>query len=152
MTTLLSEHFTLIEMTSTLQAFANKPDSAQTENLRRLCLVVLEPLRGLVGPLRVNSGFRSPAVNAAVGGAQQSAHLDGRAADVVPVRMTCRDAMLAMSRSEIPFDRAIYERRGGLPWIHVQVREQPRSPRREMLMSVVHGVFDVWNPADPRIT
>lgn len=52
-------------------------------NLTKLCCKVLQPLREAVGhPLQITSGFRSPKVNKAVGGAKNSDHLYGRAADV----------------------------------------------------------------------
>ena len=52
-------------------------------NMKRLINRVLDPARKALGmPITVNSGFRSPALNAAVGGAARSYHLSGRAADL----------------------------------------------------------------------
>ena len=77
----ITAHFTAAELTTTLTGIANYPNLGNTWcNLTRLCCTVLEPLRALVGPLRVNSGYRCEAVNAAVGGSSNSAHLYGRAA------------------------------------------------------------------------
>ena len=85
----LSEHFTLAELTQTKTGIENVPNEAQVENLKRLC-GWLEQLRrrwnNLYGegddPIIINSGFRSPAVNKAVGGWAQSNHLTGCAVDI----------------------------------------------------------------------
>lgn len=80
-----SEHFTLGELTTTSQPLPNVPGPLELFNLGRLARDVLEPLRSEFGPLRVTSGYRSPMVNAAVGGSATSAHLTGLAADLVPL-------------------------------------------------------------------
>ena len=83
----LSEHFTLDEMQKSETARrANINNIAYPEavdNLRNLCVNVLEPIRAAYGsPIYVNSGFRSSVLNMMVGGAKHSYHLFGRAADV----------------------------------------------------------------------
>ena len=85
----LSPHFTLRELTKTSVRIENVPGEKEVENLRRLCRW-LEMLRSrwnmMYGdgedPIVVNSGYRSPAVNKAVGGAPTSNHLTGCAADI----------------------------------------------------------------------
>ena len=80
----LSEHFSLRELTKTKTGIDNVPNEEQVKNLRRLCKW-LERLRkkwnDLYGdgddPIIINSGFRSPEVNKAVGGATLSNHLTG---------------------------------------------------------------------------
>ena len=77
----LSEHFTLAELTQTKTGIENVPNEEQVNNLKRLC-GWLEQLRrrwnNLYGegddPIIINSGFRSPEVNKAVGGWAQSNH------------------------------------------------------------------------------
>ena len=77
----LSEHFTLGELTKTKTGIDNVPNEEQVNNLKRLC-GWLEKLRkrwnDLYGegddPIIINSGFRSPEVNKAVGGATLSNH------------------------------------------------------------------------------
>ena len=105
----LSEHFTLAELTKTNTNLKNVPNEAQIENLKRVCrwLELLRsryngryertsppnPLSERRGgslrregsedePIVINSGFRSEAVNKAVGGAATSNHLTGCAADI----------------------------------------------------------------------
>ena len=80
----LTEHFSLSEMCSTSVQTAdhNFPSQEVITNLRRLC-GWLEELRGRVAaPIYINSGYRSQAVNKAVGGVATSNHLTGCAADI----------------------------------------------------------------------
>ena len=80
----LTPHFSLRELTKTKTGIENVPNEAQVENLKRLCRW-LEQLRrrwnNLYGegddPIIINSGFRSPEVNKAVGGVATSNHLTG---------------------------------------------------------------------------
>ena len=83
----LSTHFTLTELTRSATAqrlgMDNTPDAQTLNNLRALATNVLEPLRQLYGsPIRVTSGYRSPDLNAVVGGAPSSQHMRGQAADI----------------------------------------------------------------------
>ena len=81
------KHFTLDELTSSATAqrkgIANVPDATATAHLIRLVRQVLDPARSALGkPITVNSGYRCPQLNKAVGGAPKSYHLLGRAADI----------------------------------------------------------------------
>ena len=90
----LSDHFTLGELTKTNTKIKNVPNEAQVENLKRLC-GWLEQLRrrptpspsllreGSEEPIIINSGYRSPEVNRAVGGVATSNHLTGCAVDML---------------------------------------------------------------------
>ena len=83
MSTKLTPHFTLEELTTTKTGLSNIPNVEQINALRHLCLDILEPLHEKLGnPLFVDSGFRSLAVNQAVGGVPTSQHLKGEAADI----------------------------------------------------------------------
>ena len=92
----LSPHFTLAEMckTSAKTADGNIPSHVHIENLKRLCSwleelrerynlrYVLPLSRGSEDPIIINSGYRSEAVNKAVGGVKGSNHLTGCAVDI----------------------------------------------------------------------
>lgn len=83
----LSPHFTLQELTRSATAerlgIPNAFTADVVDNLQRLCTEVLEPLRAHLGhPIHINSGYRCPALNKAVGGVQNSFHMKGRAADI----------------------------------------------------------------------
>lgn len=109
----LSDHFELAEFEVTGCALPNAAPPAQALRLRDLCLNVLEPVRARLGLVRINSGYRSPAVNRAVGGAPTSQHLAGEAADIeVPGRSNLEVA--AWIRDHLRFDQLILEghRRG----------------------------------------
>ncbi len=77
-------YFDLKELVYTGTWLPNAPTWKQADNLRLLGLY-LDRVREEYGhPILVNSGFRSAEVNAKVGGAKNSAHLDGLAADIAP--------------------------------------------------------------------
>lgn len=79
----LSKNFTLRELTKTNTGIPNNPSEIEIERLRILCEKVLQPLRDKFGhPIIVNSGYRSPLVNKAVGGATGSQHVRSEAADI----------------------------------------------------------------------
>ncbi len=139
MATPLSPNFTLEEMTFSVTALRrgldNTPNSQQLAELKRLCETLLEPARALLAlPFHVDSGFRSPALNAAVGStAPHSAHLDGRAADIIPIGADLRMCFDKLRHSPLlPFDQIIIECNS---WLHMAISPQGSAPRRESLMA-----------------
>lgn len=84
----ITEHFDWGEMTESSRArwkaIHNIPDDDARTALKSLCTKWLEPLRSALGrPVVINSGYRCPALNAAVGGAPHSLHMQGRAVDIL---------------------------------------------------------------------
>lgn len=131
----LSPHFTLAEMTRTTTHLPNEPDADVRAALTSLCSAVLEPVRALLGvPLHVNSGYRAPAVNAAVQGARNSQHMRGQAADVVPLGLPAEEAMArvvaAIREGTLVVDQAIVYPSGFLHLSHA-----PDANRGECLRS-----------------
>ena len=113
----LSEHFTLKEMmasdTATRKGIENRITAEEVDNLQKLCQKVLEPLRQHFGkPIKINSGFRCKALNEAVGGAKNSYHTKGRAADIPNI-----PGYLAYIRDHLPHTELINEG----SWIHVAI-------------------------------
>ena len=80
----LSKNFTLEEMVATShRRLQDIPTLEVVQNLQRLCVLVLQPLRDAIGrPVYINSGYRSKRLNARVGGVPNSRHLQGKAADI----------------------------------------------------------------------
>lgn len=84
----LSKNFTLSELiqsqSATRLGIDNTPTPQVIINLTNLAKNVLQPLRDLVKqPIVISSGYRSPALNKAIGGAQNSEHMTGCAADLI---------------------------------------------------------------------
>ena len=154
----LSEHFTLAEMCKTSAKTAdgrsaqgdallakNIPSHIHIENLKRLC-GWLEMLRDEWNrrygegndPIIINSGYRSEAVNKAVGGAKGSNHLTGCAADirVAGMEQALRYAVILLDisdESQEDFDELLLERspKGGY-WLHFAVRPPSQENRRKI--------------------
>lgn len=133
----MSEHFTIAELTfsqtATRRGIDNTPSEATTANLRRLC-DTLEQVRALVGkPLTISSGYRSPALNMAVGGARDSAHVQGLAADINCAGLSPKALAVLIRESGIAFDQLIYEG----TWVHIGLADGPL--RNEVLTARFSG-------------
>lgn len=118
-----SKYFKLEELlgsdTALTSSIENLPSWSIVENLRVLAVQVLDPIREAWGqPLVVNSGYRSPQLNAAVGGVPTSAHMDGCAVDIALCNWSTRKvselynliAYLA-ENGVIDIDQVIYYRK-----------------------------------------
>lgn len=155
----LSQHFTLGELCKTSAKTAdgrsatqgdallakNIPSHVHIENLRRLCSW-LEMLRDEWNrrygegddPIIINSGYRSEAVNKAVGGAKGSNHLTGCAADirVAGMEQALRYAVILLDisdESQEEFDELLLERSPrGTYWLHFAVRPPSQENRRKV--------------------
>jgi hypothetical protein len=141
----LTEHFELEEMirSAAHPDIKNSPTQLQIVNLEDLCTVILEPIRKKFSlPITVLSGFRSPELNKAVGGAANSQHLAGEAADI---------NIYGVSNCEVwqfivdflSFDQCIAEHLkeedGSAGWVHVSYRMGKN--RREPLSCIAKGVY-----------
>ena len=137
----LSEHMTLAELTKTNTGIENVPNEAQVENLKRVCRW-LERLRKRWNdkygdgddPIIINSGFRSEAVNKAVGGVPTSNHLTGCAVDIrcIGMEQALRYASILLDISDMSredFDELLIEQKRSVIWIHFAVR--PSGNRRK---------------------
>ena len=147
----VSPNFSFAELTRTdHRAFLDEQADAPPQvraNLVRLASALLEPARALVGPLRVNSGYRCLGLNLAIGGSPTSRHMDGLAADVVPVEMDLADAYERLAQSGLPVDQLIFE---FARWIHVGAAQHGQEPRMQRLAIYEAGRYERWDPADPR--
>lgn len=138
----LSPHFTLREMCVTQTGLPNVPDAAVIASLTALCDHVLEPVRRHFGVTRVNSAYRSHAVNRRVGSTSKSQHPRGEAADI-EVETATNYELACWIRDNLPFDQLILEAyRPGVPrsgWVHVSWRA--KGLRRQCLTMTMgsHG-------------
>ena len=149
----LTEHFTLEEFTTSSTAKARGIDNSVSsqrvaENLRNLCEQVLEPLRSYANqPITISSGYRCKALNKVVGGARNSQHMTGEAADIhIPLydfkdstgsRLTdiqlARDWMQWLT-DNTDFDQLILEtvnRR--IFWLHVSCKRDRSLNRHQVI-------------------
>ena len=141
---MLSEHFSLKELTKTKYKLDNTPTVEATANLKNICQNWLEDLRYSYGalygegketPIIITSGYRSPKVNEAAGGVATSNHLTGCAVDLrcAGVEQALRYMNILLDISDGTnrvFDELILERHGFVYWIHFAVR--PKEDRRKI--------------------
>lgn len=132
------KNFTFSEMIFTSVNAKNVPSTwEQVENINRTA-ATLQYIRNILEkPILVNSGFRTPLVNSAVGGSRTSAHLKGLAADI-----TCRNRndndklfeVLEKYMHELLIDQVIvYKNKGMIQWIHVGLCNSDKTPRNQVL-------------------
>jgi len=129
----LSQHFSLDEFTFSQTAarkgIDNSPSPEAIAMMIALCEEVLEPLRAKLGrPIIVTSGYRSPGLNAMIGGSPNSQHCKGEAADVVVPGLSPLEVCRAIEQLG-RYDQLIHEFGR---WCHVSWRGEELS-RRETL-------------------
>ena len=142
----LSENFTLEELihsnTAERMGIDNVPkDEKVVENLRSLCLEVLQPLRDYVGaPVHINSGYRCPELNMAVGGVKNSQHCRGEAADIRIVSPKQGREWAAWIEDNCRFDQMLLERnKNGAVWLHVSCKRDASKNRQSFTILKVEG-------------
>ena len=96
------------------------------ENLKALCMEVLQPLRDFLGkPVVISSGYRCPELNKAVGGVRNSQHMKGEAADIHVENTEHLLKIMHFIMDETDFDQVIWERnRAGTQWVHVSYKRE----------------------------
>nr|DAH05561.1 MAG TPA: peptidase [Caudoviricetes sp.] len=120
----LSENFTIEEFTRSDKAkelgITNEPGEKELAALRVLVSRTIQPLRDKLGvPIHVNSGYRCPELNKAVGGVPTSQHQKGEAADL-SIDGKANDILEALENNNIPFDQAILYRKQN--FLHVSLK------------------------------
>lgn len=123
----LSAHFKLGEFIN-LQKYAdNVPTIQAVVNLTYGCHMLLEPARKVVGPIIINSGFRSSRVNTLVGGVNNSQHLLGQAADIRPRDPTKFQQLVEFLKRHPQTDQLLT----GPGWLHISWTPAA-SPRHDI--------------------
>jgi uncharacterized protein YcbK (DUF882 family) len=144
MAKLLSNHFSLEEFTTSQTAaregIDNTPDATVLRNLRTLA-EALERVRTALGdkPIVISSGYRSKALNSAIGGSSASAHMTGLAVDfIVPTFGTVLQTAKAISACGLGGDQLIYEYGR---WVHLGLAAPGKSPRGQLLSIGAHKTY-----------
>jgi hypothetical protein len=151
--TMLTNNFSLHEMikseTALRKDMDNTPHSDEVvQNLTVLCEQVLQPLRDAYGVgIKVNSGYRSPDVNAAVGGSRTSDHCKGQAADIEIAGVANADLAQYIA-ANFEFTQLILEfYTQGIPdsgWVHVSY--DVNNLKRQLLTAVKQNGKTVYLP------
>lgn len=144
----LSPHFTIAELTFSETAVrAGReivPDEKQLENLRHLCVNVLEPLREDLGvPIVVTSGLRPEWLNIIVGGSKTSDHMSGLAADIRAIGLSPMQVCQRASELSLPTRQIILEFGR---WCHISAAPINTVPRHEVLTAKLVSGRTVYYP------
>ena len=137
----LSKNFTYEEFirscTAERMGIDNRPQTKEEEkkvieNLRNLCLEILQPLRDYVGaPVHINSGYRCPELNEAVGGVKNSQHCRGEACDIRIASPKQGREWAAWIEDNCRFDQMLLERnKNGGVWLHVSCKRDEKANRQ----------------------
>jgi putative chitinase len=120
----LTPHFSLAELTVTNQKIDNTPSKEVVEVLRTTAFY-MEKVREILGnvAITINSGYRSPDVNRAVGGTSNSSHTYGYAVDFTAYGHTPLTISNILSKSNLKFDQLIYEK----TWVHISFDPRMRG-------------------------
>lgn len=135
------KYFTIEELcdsaTAKKRGISNKPTEEVKKHLAELVDTLLDPLREAWGsPITVTSGYRSPALNKAVGGSTTSAHNLGYAADMVPAngKITEFKEFVKKWVADKKFDQYINEFSGSSQWVHLAVKNKSGEQRKQFLL------------------
>ena len=123
----ISDHITYAEAihsnTAKRRGIDNTPNPTQVENMKLTAEKIFEPLRKFVGgPIKVNSFFRSPELNEAIGGSKTSQHCKGQAIDIDDVFGYKTNAeMYNWIKENLDFDQMIWEFGTDMNpnWVHI---------------------------------
>lgn len=138
--TKLTEHFNLEEMTVSPTAkklgLSNQPTPEHIENMRYCCEKILEPVRAKFGPVTINSSYRAPAVNKAVGGSKTSQHVNGQAIDF-EVKGVDNKKVADWVADNLEFDQVILEfyTKGDANsgWVHASIKKEGGNRKQRMI-------------------
>ena len=112
----------------------NHPENDQADNMRLIAEQVFEPLRSWVGgPIKINSFFRSPELNTAIGGSTKSQHCQGQAIDLDDTFGKATNAeMYEFIKENLDFDQMIWEfgDDDNPDWVHVSYVSEDKNRNR----------------------
>ena len=139
----LTPHFTLAEFviseTAARSGIDNDPPLEVVAALKRTAQGLEEVRTRLGKPVTITSGYRCPALNAAIGGAKDSQHMRGEAADFIcPQFGSPVDVASALRDSGVQYDQLILEFGR---WVHISFAA---APRRQALIIDARGTRPMW--------
>jgi len=135
---MISKHISEKEAVKSITALRlgidNTPDGDSLNNMKILAEKVFEPLREWVGgPIKINSFYRSTALNEAIGGSGRSQHCQGRAVDLDDVygHKTNKE-MFDWIKENLSFDQMIWEfgTSDNPDWVHVSYVNEEKNRNR----------------------
>ena len=135
---MISEHISEKEATKSITAMRlsldNTPDGVVLSNMKTIAEKVFEPLRKWTkGPIRINSFYRSEALNKAIGGSSTSQHCEGKALDLDDIYGHKTNAeMFNFIKEKLSFDQMIWEfgTSENPDWVHVSYIEEDENRNR----------------------
>lgn len=170
----LSEHFTLEELiysdTAKAKKISNKPSPLHKKVLKHTCEYLLEKIRALLNEkykeykgkkvkeviLKITSGYRSPELNAAVGGATTSGHTKGECADIeaiivfsdgkkeaLPFNVLYEDIKAWVKEGKMSVDQCIQEQSGSAKWVHVSHSAWGATKDRKQFLKYNKGMYSM---------
>jgi len=149
----LSDNFDLSEFIRSDYAkrngINNIPNAEQTENLKELCIHILEPLRKHFQiPILISSGFRCDALNTAIGGAKNSQHTMGEAVDIdhdLSANIVTNKMIFDWIKTNLVFDQIIWEfgTSTNPDWVHVSYVANNKN-RKQVLRGIKHDTKTIY--------
>tara|TARA_R110002012_G_scaffold223750_1_gene395715 strand:+ start:745 stop:1200 length:456 start_codon:yes stop_codon:yes gene_type:complete len=119
----ISDKESVYSRTALRLGIKNKPNKQQLNNMVELAENIFEPLRTYAnGPIKINSFFRSPELNKAIGGSSKSQHCNGQAIDLDDTFKHLTNAeMYRFIKENLDFDQMIWEfgDDDNPDWVHV---------------------------------
>ena len=142
----LTKNFSYQEMikSSTADRIGVSNDATREHviNLVNLCNFILQPVRDEFGPIRINSGYRSPTLNKAVGGSKTSQHCNGEAADFESSRISNPELAIWIVNN-LEFDQLILEFYDGKDphsgWVHCSYKRDGSNRNNTLTALRVNG-------------
>ena len=151
----LSEHLDLAEVTRSETAkrkgISNMPTPEHLENFKKLANNIFEPIRKHFGvPIHISSGYRSKALNTAIGGSLTSQHCFGEAIDIDmdgSSNGVTNKMVFEFIKANLNFDQLIWEfgTKDAPDWVHVSF-ETTGKQRKQILIAFKNGGKTAYKP------
>ena len=139
----ISDREGVYSTTATRRGIDNTPDKEHLDNMKLLAEKIFEPLRKWVGgPIRINSFYRGPELNKAIGGSSKSQHCKGQAMDIDDNGCHKTNAeMYAWIKDNVEFDQMIWEFGDdeNPDWVHISWVSKDQNRNRCLRAERVDG-------------